>query len=149
MPSVAPEPVVFEVPNDVARIEATVEDLVRRCEPVCPDRKRLLFNFRIGLSEALANAILYGNADHPDKRVRVELRIQDGGIEVRITDHGRGFDPAAVPDPTLPENVAKPVGRGIFLMRALMDEVTFNASGNSVTLVLRLPGDGAQLPSCR
>ncbi len=148
MRSAASEPVVLEVPNDVARIEGAVEDLMRCCEPVCSDRKRLLFNFRIGLSEALANAILYGNADDPDKRVRVELRIETEGIRVRVTDHGRGFDPAAVPDPTLPENIAKPVGRGIFLMRALMDEVIFNASGNSVTLVLRLPGDGPEPPSC-
>ena len=149
MRPVASEPVVFEVPNDVACIEGAVEDLVRRCESLCPDRRRLLFNFRIGLSEALANAILYGNADAPDTRVRVELRIETERIRVCVTDQGGGFDPAAVPDPTLPENIAKPVGRGIFLMRALMDEVTFNDSGNSVTLVLRTPQGGPQSPSCR
>lgn len=144
----ASDPVVFELPNDVACIEGTVDDLVRRCESLCPDRHRLLFNFRVGLSEALANAILYGNADDPDTRVRVELRVETERIRVRVTDQGGGFDPAAVPDPTLPENIAKPAGRGIFLMRALMDEVTFNASGNSVTLVLRTP-QGPQPPSCR
>lgn len=149
MPPVPSEPVVYEVPSDVDCIEGTVEELVRRCESLCPDRRSLLFNFRVGLSEALANAILYGNADDPDTRVRVELRVEAEDIRVRVTDQGGGFDPAAVPDPTLPENISKPVGRGIFLMRALMDEVTFNASGNSVTLVLRTPRDGPQSPSCR
>ena len=69
--------------------------------------------------------------------LRVELRVRSGEVRARVTDEGSGFDPDTVPDPRLPENIPRPDGRGIFLMRALMDEVHYNELGNSVTLVLR------------
>ncbi len=81
--------------------------------------------------------MLFGNDRDPAKRVRVELEVEPGEVRARIADEGRGFDPDRVPDPRLPENLTRPDGRGIFLMRALMDEVHFNSAGNSVTLVLR------------
>ena len=129
--------VVLEVENDIAAIENAVEYFVRWCDASCRDRKRLLLNFRVGLTEALSNAMLYGNGDDPEKTVRVELRMVSGDLQVEVTDQGAGFDPAGLPDPRTPENLTKPGGRGIFLMRKLMDEVRFNATGNSVTLVLR------------
>jgi serine/threonine-protein kinase RsbW len=98
----------------------------------------MTLNFRVGLTEALSNAMLYGNGHDPSKRVRVEISVDNGAITARITDQGCGFDPAAVPDPTAPENLMKPGGRGLFLMRELLDEVKFNDEGNCVTLVLRL-----------
>jgi serine/threonine-protein kinase RsbW len=98
----------------------------------------------VGLTEALSNAMLYGNRQDPQKTVRVELRIRAGDLHVKVTDQGRGFDPASLPDPRTPENRLKAGGRGIFLMRQLMDEVRYNASGNSVTLVLReIAGQGS------
>ena len=142
--STSPGAAVLELPNDIAAIEKAVEQAVRRCGRARLDRRRLLFNFRVGLTEAISNAILYGNGEDPEKLVRVELRIRSGEVRARVTDEGGGFDPGAVPDPRLPENLAKPVGRGIFLMRALMDEVHFNASGNSVTLILRESPDGSR-----
>ena len=129
--------VVIELSDDIGAVEGVVDHMVRCCAPARLDQRRLLFNFRVGLTEAISNAILYGNGSDPGKRVRVELRAQPGEARVRVTDEGRGFDPGTVPDPRLPENLTKPTGRGIFLMRALMDEVHFNATGNSVTLVLR------------
>ncbi|MGI9627693.1 MAG: ATP-binding protein [Longimicrobiales bacterium] len=129
--------VVRELASDVSTIEQAVEDFVEWCAGSCRDRKRLLLNFRVGLTEALSNAMLYGNADDPAKTVRVELRIAAGDLKVKVTDQGRGFDPRLTPDPRTPANLTKGAGRGIFLMRQLMDEVHFNAVGNSVTLVLR------------
>jgi serine/threonine-protein kinase RsbW len=95
-------------------------------------------NFRVGLTEALSNAMMYGNGDDPTKRVRVEVTIKGTRIEARITDQGVGFDPGSVPDPTSPDNLLKSGGRGLFLMRQLCDEVSFNDQGNQVTLVLCL-----------
>ena len=139
--------VVLHVPNDVGAIEDAVEDAVRCCGPAGMDRNRLLFNFRVGLTEAISNAILFGNVDDPRKRVRVELRVRPGEVRARVSDEGSGFDPAGVPDPRLPENIAKVSGRGIFLMRALMDEVRFNNAGNAVSMVLRdAPGTAAGAP---
>ncbi len=138
------ETLVFELPNDIASIEGAVDHAVEHCAPAGLDRRRLLFNFRIGLTEAISNAILYGNSGDPGKRVRVELRAVPGEVHARVSDEGGGFDPRAVPDPRLPENLIRPDGRGVFLMRALMDEVHFNRRGNAVTLVLREPPGDAQ-----
>lgn len=131
--------VVLDVAGDVAAIEEAVEHLVGCCGSAYQDQKRLLINFRIGLTEALANAILYGNREHPDRSVRVELRTSPGEIRVQVSDQGPGFDPATIPDPRKAENISKSTGRGVFLMKKLMDEVHFNAQGNSVTMIMRDP----------
>lgn len=130
---------VFDIPNDLTSIDEAVELVVRRCPKCVDDPRKLRLNLRVGLSEALANAMLYGNAQDPSKRVRVEVAFQGSTITARVTDEGCGFDPSRIPDPTTPSNLMKAEGRGLFLMRKLLDEVYFNDLGNSVTLVLRLP----------
>lgn len=136
---------VLELPSDIRSIEHAVEYVVRRCQACESHAHRLRLNFRVGLTEALSNAMLYGNADDPSKRVRVEVTLSEGSIQARITDQGCGFNPCEVPDPTCPENLLKPGGRGLFLMRQLLDEVHYNEMGNQVTLVLRLDPDATPL----
>jgi serine/threonine-protein kinase RsbW len=138
----ADQDLVLELPTDVRSIEHAVDYVIQRC-PTCSEQaRRLRLNFRVGLSEALSNAMLYGNLRDPSKRVLVEIAFRGASLLARVTDQGGGFDPTAVPDPTMPENLARPCGRGLFLMRKLLDEVSFNAQGNQVTLVLRLESDG-------
>ncbi len=132
---------ILELPNDIRSIEHAVEYVTRHCTSCCEYARRLNLNFRVGLTEALSNAMLYGNNSDPEKSVRVEVAIKLEEVSVRVTDQGVGFDPTTVPDPTLPANISKSRGRGIFLMKALMDEVQFNDRGNSVTLVLRFEGE--------
>lgn len=129
---------VLEIPSDPGAIEHAVELVVRRCEDSDCCRRKLELNFRVGLMEALANAVLYGNRQDPRKCIRLEIAFRPHAIEARVTDEGPGFDPNRVPDPTTPENIERTGGRGLFLMRKLMDEVRFNEVGNSVTLVLHL-----------
>jgi serine/threonine-protein kinase RsbW len=129
---------VLEIPTDVRSIQHTVDYVMQRCRTCETYQKRLRLNFRVGLTEALTNAMLYGNEYDPSKRVRVEVTMKNGRLEARITDQGRGFDPSTIPDPTEPENILKSGGRGLFLMRQLLDEVSYNDQGNQVTLVLRL-----------
>ncbi len=129
---------VLESPTDVRSIEHTVDYVMQRCRTCETYQKRLRLNFRVGLTEALANAMLYGNAHDPSKRVRVEVTLENGRLEARVTDEGSGFDPSTIPDPTEPENILKSGGRGLFLMRQMLDEVSYNDEGNQVTLVLRL-----------
>lgn len=136
---------VLELPSDVRSIEHAVEYVVRRCHACEQHAHRLRLNFRVGLTEALSNAMLYGNAHDPSKRVRVEVTVSEGAIQARITDQGGGFDPCTVPDPTCPDNIMKAGGRGLFLMRQLLDEVRYNDMGNQVTLVLRLDEGGPSL----
>jgi len=130
---------VFELPNDLQFIEEAVEFVVHRCTTCESVARKLRFNFRVCLTEALANAMIYGNRRDPSKRVRVEVFVQGNRLRARVTDQGNGFNPDGVPDPTVPANLRKEGGRGIFLMRKLMDEVHYNERGNAVTLVLLLP----------
>ncbi|UCC26125.1 MAG: ATP-binding protein [Gemmatimonadales bacterium] len=129
---------VLEVPNDLRAIERAVDLVVGRCQTCESQARRFRLNFRVALAEALANAMLYGNGSDPHKRVRVDVTVNDAEVSARVTDQGAGFDPDAVEDPTTPENLMRPGGRGLFLMRQLLDEVRFNDRGNSVTLILRL-----------
>ena len=137
-----PRDLVLELPSDVRTIEHAVEYVIGRCSACAEQPRRLNLNFRVGLTEALSNAMLYGNSHDPSKRVRLEIAFQLGCIRARVTDQGPGFDPDSVPDPTRPENLTKPCGRGLFLMRQLMDEVLYNDQGNQVTLVLKLESGG-------
>ena len=95
------------------------------------------FAIRLALEEGLNNAIRHGNAYDASKTVEVCYEVDHHRAAITITDQGRGFDPGAVPDPTADENIEKPCGRGIMLMRAFMDEVSFSERGNQVHLVKR------------
>ena len=131
---------IFHLPSDVLRIEDAVEKVVARCHRIIELERRasrVRMNLRVALAEALSNAMLYGNGADRSKRVRVELTITAQATITRVTDEGPGFDYEGIPDPTTPESLLKPDGRGIFLMRKLLDEVSFNERGNSVTLLLR------------
>ena len=134
---------VFELPNDLRYIEETVDFVVSHCSTCDEVARKLRLNFRVSLVEALSNAMIYGNGRDPSKRVHVEVFLGEGSVTARVTDEGVGFDPGGVPDPTAPANLCRENGRGLFLMRELMDEVRYNARGNSVTLILRLPQNGS------
>lgn len=94
-----------------------------------------IFGMRLALEEALVNAIKHGNGMDPNKQVRVTCRVDDQEARITIEDEGPGFDPNDVPDPTSEENLEKPGGRGIMLMRAFMSEVAYSDTGNEVLLV--------------
>lgn len=135
---------VINLRNDLRAIERTVADIVERGRAVGFDDNLLRLNLRVGLTEALANAMLYGNNRDPRKRVTVETQIEPERISVRVTDEGRGFDPEQVDDPTTPSNLNKVGGRGIFLIRKLMDQVEFNDRGNSILMILNSRSRGAR-----
>ena len=87
----------------------------------------------IALREALANAVLHGNHQDVEKKIQIGCRIQFGGeVSIVVKDEGKGFDPNRVPDPTAIENIESEQGRGIYLMRTLMDEVHFEQGGSEV-----------------
>jgi len=88
------------------------------------------------LREAIANAVRHGNRMTLERRVGVEYEVSAGEITIRVTDEGEGFDPSAVPDPTAPENLLRPGGRGIFFMRQLMDRVVIEGRPSGGMLVV-------------
>ena len=96
-----------------------------------------VFAVRLALDEALVNAVRHGNQSDPEKTVLIECSIDEERILVQIEDQGPGFVPDMLPDPTAEENIGRPNGRGVMLMRAYMTEVDFNERGNRVTLTKR------------
>ena len=97
----------------------------------------------MAVREAMINAVLHGNAYDTNKRVNLTLEHKGQELIVTITDEGTGFVPEEVPDPLAPENLLKGSGRGIFLMRAFMDEVRFRKlnPGTEIILIKRLQGN--------
>jgi len=91
-------------------------------------------NIMIAVTEAVNNAIKHGNSGNSTKNVHLILTLNDNLLKFVIKDEGSGFDYENLPDPTAPENIEKPGGRGIFLMKHLSDEVHFTESGKTVEL---------------
>ena len=113
-----------EIPSDVAYIERVV-DLVRHpCAELCYGARQLALNVPVALCEALSNAILRGNHEAPDKRVRVRADVDTRRLIVEISDEGIRFDlEADTRNASNAENIEREDGRGLFLMRKLMDDV--------------------------
>lgn len=95
---------------------------------------RDIFGVQMALEEALVNAAKHGNRFDSAKKVHVACRMSRDKLRMEIEDEGTGFDPNAVPDPTLPENLDKPSGRGIMLMKTFMSHVEYNQLGNRVLM---------------
>jgi serine/threonine-protein kinase RsbW len=91
-------------------------------------------NIMIAVTEAVNNAIKHGNSGNSTKNVHLSLSLNDNLLKFVIKDEGSGFDYDNLPDPTAPENIEKPGGRGIFLMKHLSDEVHFTEGGKTVEL---------------
>lgn len=95
-------------------------------------------NILIAITEAVNNAILHGNKNNPEKRIKIAVAAAEPGLKFKISDEGTGFNFDNLPDPTDPINIDKPNGRGVFLMRHLADEVEFFEEGKTVELSFNL-----------
>jgi serine/threonine-protein kinase RsbW len=115
---------------EARRIQAEIENVLQRASFA----ERDIFAIKLAVEEALVNAIKHGNNMDRTKRVHVNCRICSERFEVQITDEGPGFDPTHVPDPTAPENLERPCGRGLLLMRHYMTEVAYHNSGRAVRM---------------
>ncbi len=128
----------FRIPSDVQYIEGVVGQVVQRCQALAFSRRHVSLNVPVALTEALSNAILRGNGDDRSRSVTVRVQINEAQLVAEVRDEGDGFDlDACTEDSTLPENLAREDGRGLFLMHKLMDRVErFSDGGNVVRLVL-------------
>lgn len=149
--------IAFVLENEMGFIGPTIEHMQENL-PAWSDRDRLQIG--MALDEAISNAMHHGNlevdskirdddnedvyyqtirdrknlAPFCDRRVRIEAEFSDQHICVQITDDGPGFDPSTIPDPTAEENLHRACGRGLFLIRAFMDSVAHNKTGNQITM---------------
>ncbi len=131
----------LEIPSDVRYIERIVGLVTRQCVDFAFPPRHCALNVPVALTEALSNAILRGNNEAADKHVRVRASLDDRGLILEVADEGAGFDiDDCTIDPTSPENLSREDGRGLFLMRRLMDQVErFTDRGNVVRLTLKRP----------
>jgi len=106
----------------------TLMHLIRKCKWVSGNEE----DIQIALREALANAVIHGNHQDPGKHVYVGCRGGTDEVSIVVRDEGQGFGSGDVPDPTAPENIKSSHGRGIYLMKTLMDEVRFERGGTVV-----------------
>ncbi|BDS13730.1 ATP-binding protein [Aureispira anguillae] len=121
-------------PKNIAEVEPYVTQVVKKYEI----NQELYGNMLITLTEAVSNAIIHGNSAKAAKKVFVSTNCSQQKICFTVQDEGSGFDPDGLPDPTAPENILTPGGRGVFLMRQLSDAVTFGDDGRLVTLEFSL-----------
>ncbi len=129
--------VTLRFASDVSSVEEAVELVARHCLAGADASPQVQFRLRVVLAEALTNAIVRGNREDPGKWVDVRAELRPEAIQVYVSDEGPGFDPASVPEPTIPDRLNEAGGRGLYLIRKLVDAVHFNAQGNSICMTLR------------
>jgi serine/threonine-protein kinase RsbW len=131
--------VEVDIPSDVRYIEDIVAMVTRQCAQLSYAPRHLALNVPVAITEALSNAILYGNRERLDKHIHVRAEVDRERLVVEVSDEGPGFDlERSEIDPTIPENLLREDGRGLFLMRRLMDTVErFDDRGNVIRMTLR------------
>jgi serine/threonine-protein kinase RsbW len=128
----------LEIPSDVRYIERVVDLVARQCVELAFPHRVCALNVPVALSEAISNAILRGNEEDRDKHVRIRAAVDPRGIVMEVADEGSGFDlELCTIDPTQESNLMREDGRGLFLMRSLMDHVErYTDRGNVVRMTL-------------
>jgi serine/threonine-protein kinase RsbW len=127
----------FEVGGSFEAISPTVDRVMGEVRAMDCSRGKE-FEIETALREALANAIRHGCGNDPSKRVEVCVACDESkGMLIVVRDPGPGFDPGAIPSPTLGHNLYRHHGRGIYLINQLMDEVSFDRNGTEIRMVKR------------
>ena len=127
----------FEInsdPNKLPLVEEFLEEISSGKNIDKTQRNNLL----LAVNEAISNAMVHGNKTSSDKKVSIRVEIDETSLKVFIKDEGRGFKPEEIPDPTSPENIFRDSGRGLYIMKCCMDEVTYNFTPEGTELVLSM-----------
>ncbi len=125
---------IFIIKSDLKKVPSAVAKILSILKKRHIDDKPLQ-DIKLALSEAVINSIRHGNEGNRRLRVGTELFLTEGEVRLRVWDEGKGYDYNKVPDPTLDENIEKGHGRGIFLIRRLMDKVSFNKTGSQIEMI--------------
>ena len=131
----------IQIPNQtryLSLIGRIGEDIAKELDRYSGDRETLAYHINLVLTEATVNAIKYGKAGDPDRMVRIMISISDEAIAIKVYDHGQGFDVNAIPPPNF--ETLEDRGRGIYLIKALMDSVCYQQlpEGNILEMTKKL-----------
>lgn len=122
------------IPSDLEEARHLQDQIEQQLMEVGGFSEAEIFAIKLALEEALVNAIKHGNQMDRSKMVHVAFRLETGRFDIQIADEGPGFDPDDVPDCTDPENLERPCGRGLLLMRHYMNRIDYIPPGNIVVM---------------
>jgi serine/threonine-protein kinase RsbW len=128
---------IIEFPSKIENINI-VEKLIDNLTQEYNINSEVYGNMLVSMVEAVNNAIIHGNKLDESKTVKIEYEIKDGYFIFSVKDCGNGFDYNNIPDPTSPENIEKPHGRGIFLIKNLVDELKFEDNGSKMCVKIKI-----------
>jgi len=117
---------------------AVVESFIENAGDKIKIKESVYGNVLVSVTEAVNNAIVHGNKEDKEKKVKIKLKENKKSIRFVVEDEGSGFDHESLPDPTSPENVDKIKGRGIFLIKNLADKAKFKDGGRIVDMLFKL-----------
>lgn len=123
------------IPENIVLLEPFVE----KAKSYCCVSNEQYHNILLVLTEAVNNSIVHGNHADPAKKVRIQMNINTQSLRFVVQDEGNGFDLSQIPDPTSPNQLTQPNGRGVFLMRRLADNVSFAENGRKVLIYFNYP----------
>jgi len=130
----APEYKILIVENRVPAVEQVCQDLLAEAQGQ-GFSKRDIFAIHLAMEEAFLNAVKHGNKYDSSKKINIKYLFGSDKFDITITDQGGGFEHGNLPDPRRDENLYKPRGRGILLMRSYMDVVDYSEDGSSVRMI--------------
>jgi serine/threonine-protein kinase RsbW len=133
--------VEFVIPSDLTEARRLQEQIERQLQQSHYHDKEI-FGIRLALEEAIVNAIKHGNQMDPGKTVQVRYRILPDRFEASVTDQGPGYNPTDLPDPLADENLERPSGRGLFLIKHYMTDVVIHPPGNRLAMCKMRNGNG-------
>jgi len=126
-----------KVPSETRYIRKVSSRILASLVPYAVDEGKV-FDIKLCIEEAVRNAIVHGNRSDRRKAVKVAYWVQDGSLSIEIEDEGPGFDHSKVADPTSGPHILKNSGRGVYLIKRLMDKVEYSGNGNRITMVKKL-----------
>jgi len=125
---------IFSKIDNLSYVEKMIDDIASDFKLT----SEVYGNILVATIEAVNNAIIHGNKLDGSKKVNIKFNVENDKLQISIKDDGIGFDYEHIPDPTAPENIEKPHGRGIFLMKHLVDELEFKNNGSEVEFLFKL-----------
>lgn len=125
-----------ELPTDLSQVGHAVEAVINCCSAVVAVSTRTQFRLCTIVAEAIANAMVNGNRNDPNRSVVIEIEVDAEHIVVGVSDEGDGFDHHLQSDPTQATTLGDTRGRGLFMIRSLADHVAFNDRGNTIWMTL-------------
>ncbi len=129
--------IIIKIPSEIKQLKKVSSRILDSITSQHID-EAVLFDIRLCVEEAVRNAIVHGNRCDKKLSITISYWIEDGSFNIEVEDEGKGFDHKELPDPTEEGNMLRNHGRGVYLIKRLMDEVRYNEIGNKVKMVKRL-----------